>query len=73
MPSLKIEGGKALLDSATYKDYNIPRLPKDIPSPIRRLLLDVLRRNHRNVSFDSIVNRIHKYAEQTIFSYVTVV
>ena len=43
-------GSKAMLDSSSYKDANIPRLPKEIPGAVRRLVRDILRRNPKNVS-----------------------
>lgn len=36
------------LDSATYKESQLPRLPKCVPSSVKHLIHDLLRRNPRN-------------------------
>lgn len=36
------------LDSASYKESQLPRLPKNVPASIKHLVHDLLRRNPRN-------------------------
>lgn len=36
------------LDSATYKESQLPRLPKGVPASLKHLIHDLLRRNPRN-------------------------
>lgn len=38
------------LDSATYKESQLPRLPRSAPPWVRHLVADILRRNPRAVS-----------------------
>ncbi|XP_068202364.1 serine/threonine-protein kinase Pink1, mitochondrial [Palaemon carinicauda] len=37
-----------LLDSASYRESQLPRLPKDVPASVKHLIHDLLRRNPRN-------------------------
>lgn len=37
-----------MLDSATYKESQLPRLPKSVPASVKHLIHDLLRRNPRN-------------------------
>ncbi|KAK7073377.1 Protein tyrosine kinase [Halocaridina rubra] len=43
-----IESKQKLLDSATYKESQLPRLPKSVPASVKHLIHDLLRRNPRN-------------------------
>lgn len=37
-----------LLDSASYRESQLPRLPKSVPTSVKHLIHDLLRRNPRN-------------------------
>ncbi|KAB7495443.1 Serine/threonine-protein kinase PINK1, mitochondrial [Armadillidium nasatum] len=40
-----LSSSKKILDSASYKEQELPRFPKTVPTEIRYLLQDILRRN----------------------------